>query len=208
MNADGLRVDFHKTEGLICKRSTVDRYMAGLTLARWDLGRWIGSGRPPWIGAERAALVAARGCRRRAKRRRIAGVSRKRDSGRVWLGFWVEEHAPDAVNTTAGLARGADMAWSGRSGGAAARRSVEHLRTEQSQREEGNGSKRIPTSTRNSGRARIREGSDETAVRRRLRAPSSTMARLWLGLGFWRAEKGGGVDGGQGGTGGAFYRLG
>jgi len=57
--------------------------------------------------------VAARGCRRRAKRRRIAGVSRKRDSGRVWLGFWVEEHAPDAVNTTAGLARGADMAGSG-----------------------------------------------------------------------------------------------
>jgi len=183
LNADGLRVDFHKTEGLICKRSTVDRYMAGLTLARWDLGRWIGSGRPPWIGAERAALVAARGCRRRAKRRRIAGVSRKRDSGRVWLGFWVEEHAPDAVNTTAGLARGADMAGSGRSGGAAARRSVEHLRTEQSEREEGNGSKRIPTSTRNSGRARIREGSDETAVRRRLRARAEL--QQWR-LGFAR----------------------
>ena len=34
------------------------------------------------------------------------------------------------------------------------------------------------------------------------------MARLWLRLGFLRAEKGDVVDGGQGGTGGAFYRLG
>ena len=145
--------------------------------------------RPPRVGVIRAALAAAQGDWRRGWRRRIAGISRIRDSGRVWLGFWVEEHAPDAVNTTAGLARGADMAGSGRSGGAAARRSVEHLRTEQSEREEGNGSKRISTSTRNSGRAQIREGSDETAVRRRLRAPSSTMARLLLRLGFGRAEK-------------------
>ena len=75
--------------------------------------------------------MAARGCRRRAKRRRIAGVSRKRDSGRVWLGFWVEEHARDAVNATAGLR--VVQTW--RRAGAAVRRSVEYLRAEQSERE-------------------------------------------------------------------------
>ena len=87
------------------------------------------------------------------------------------------------------------------------RSSGERFRAEKSEREGENGSKRIPTSTRNSGRARIREGSDETAVRRRLRAPSSTMARLRLGLGFCERKKAAASMEVKGGTGGAFYRL-
>jgi len=70
-----------------------------------DLDPWIEIGRPPWIGAEQVALAAAQGCRRRARRRRIAGVLRLRDSGPDSTRVLLWEHACGMANASRAAAR-------------------------------------------------------------------------------------------------------
>ena len=41
LNSGGLRVYLPKTEGLLCKSATVDRYGSGFDSAEMDLIRWI-----------------------------------------------------------------------------------------------------------------------------------------------------------------------
>jgi hypothetical protein len=173
VNKLGPWVDFKKTEGLYCKSSSVDQYMAGLTRARLDLGRWISIERP---GLDRVGSGGARCRRRHCAAAELAGVGRNGrpglDSARVLYGK--REHI--AANSTGCSARGIGERSRAHDGeGRRGRRSLLRRANpgeKEQEREREKDSATCLTLARSSGAAQTQRGGGEAAVRER--RPSSS----------------------------------
>ena len=94
-----------KTEGFMCKRTTVDRFLTRLTEIRSNLGRGFQIGRLWRVGEGSGGAGQPAAWRAAACGGGMAGLGRKRPSGARLARVWDWTHAREHANSMAGLVR-------------------------------------------------------------------------------------------------------